>query len=70
MLRDPDAKIQGYHQPIEVKRCMSQYIYKSLHDATFKCGSFSSFGDMRSQNFLLKRGTSHKIGKFNPGKWI
>ena len=66
----PDAKNQDYHQPIEMKLCMSQYSHESMPDAKLKPGSFSSFGDMTSQNFSLKRGTSHKIEIFTPGKWI
>ena len=57
----PDAKNQDYHQSIEMKLCMSQYSHKNTPDAKFESDSFSSFGDMTSQNFPLKRGTSHKI---------
>ena len=32
-----------------------------MPDANFESGSLSSFGDMTSQNFLLKKGTSHRI---------
>ena len=56
-LRGPDAKNQGYHQPIEMKLCMNQYSHESIPDAKSECGSFSSFGDMTPQNFPLKRGT-------------
>ena len=70
MLRGPDAKNQGYHQLIEMKLCMSQYSYESMPDAKFEIGSFSGFGDVTSQNFPLKRGTSYKIRIFTPGKWI
>ena len=69
-LKGPDAKNQGYHQPIEMKLCMSQYSHKSMPDAKFESASFSSSGDMTSQNFSLKRGTSHKNRIFTPGKWI
>ena len=36
----------------------------NLANAKFEFGSFSTFGDMTSQNFPLKRGTSHKIRIF------
>ena len=52
--RGPDAKHQGRHQPIEMKLRMSHYSYKSISDAKFEAGSSSSFGDMKSQNFLRK----------------
>ena len=45
---------------------MSQYSHESMPDAKFESGSFSSFGEMTSQNFPLKRGTSHKIRIFTP----
>ena len=69
-LRGPDAKHQGYHQPIEMKLCIHQYSHKSMPDAKFESGSCSSFGDMTSQNFPLKRATTHKIRIFTPGKLI
>ena len=50
-LRGPDAKNQGYHQPIEMK-----LYHKSMPDAKFESGSFSIFGDMTSQNFTLESG--------------
>ena len=37
-----------------------------MPNAKFESGSFSSFGDMTSQNFPLKKGTSHRIGIFTP----
>ena len=37
-------------------------------DAKFKSGSFSIFGDMMSQNFSLKKGTSHQIRNTYPQK--
>ena len=58
-VRGPDAKSQSYHQPIEMKVGKSHYSYKSMPDAKFKSCSFSIFGNMTSQNFTLKRGTSH-----------
>ena len=60
-LRGPDAKNQGYYQPIGIKLCMSHYSHKSMLDAKFESGSFSIFGDMTSQMFTLKRGTSHRV---------
>ena len=70
-LRDPDAKNQSYHQRIEMKFCVSHYSYKSMPDAKFDLDTFSSFGDMTSQTFLLKKGMSHRIRIFPPppGKW-
>ena len=53
-----------------MKLCMSQYNHESMPDVKFESGSFSSFGDMTSQKFPLKRGTSHKIRTLTPGKWI
>ena len=35
-------------------------------DAKFEFGSISSFGDMTSQNFPLKKGTNHQIRIFFP----
>ena len=70
-LRGPDTNNQGYHQPIEMKVCVSSH--ESMPDTEFESDSFSCFGDMKSQNFSLKRRTSHKIQifmTFIPGKWI
>ena len=47
---------------------MSQYSHESMPDAKFESGSCSTFGDMMSQSVPLKRGTSHKIRIFTPGK--
>ena len=55
----PYTKNQGYYQPIEIKLWMGLYRHKSMPDAKFEPGSFSVFGDMMSQNFPLKKGTSH-----------
>ena len=41
--------------------CMSHYIYKSIPDAEFEAGSSYSLGDMTSQDFPRKKGTSHQI---------
>ena len=49
---------------------MSHYIHKSIPDAKFEPDSSSSFGDMTSQNFPRKKGTSHKIRLFTPGKRV
>ena len=37
-----------------------------MPDANFDSGSFSSFGDMTSQNFLLKKGESYQIRILTP----
>ena len=37
-----------------------------MPDAKFESGSFSIFGDKTSQNFVLKRGTSHRFGYLFP----
>ena len=34
--------------------------------AKFESGSLSSFGDMTSQNFPLKKGMNHRIRTFTP----
>ena len=39
-----------------------------MPDAKFESGSFSIFGDMTSQNFYLKKGTSHQISYIYPRK--
>ena len=49
---------------------MSHYGHKSIPDAKFESDSSSSFGDMTSQNFPWKKGTSHKIRLFTPGKRV
>ena len=49
---------------------MGYYGYKSIPDAKFESGSFSSSGDMTSQNFPQKKGTSHQIRLFSPGKRV
>ena len=49
---------------------MSRYSHKSMPDAKFESGSLFYFGDMTSQNFSLKKGTSHRIRLFSPGKWV
>ena len=69
-LRGPDAKNQGYHQPIKLKFGMSYYGHKSIPDAKFESDSSSSFGDMTSQNFPRKKGTSHENRLFTPGKRV
>ena len=37
-----------------------------MPDAKLESGSLSGFGDMTSQNFHLKKGTSHRIRIFTP----
>ena len=49
---------------------MSHYGHKSIPYAKFESDSSSSFGDMMSQNFPRKKGTSHKIWLFTPGKRV
>ena len=49
---------------------MIHYSHKSIPDAKFKSDSLSSFGDMTSQNFPLKKGTSHQIRLFTPRKLV
>ena len=46
---------------------MGLYGHKSIPDAKFESGSSSTFGDMMSQNFPQKMGTSHQIQLFTPG---
>ena len=41
-----------------------------MPDAKCESGSVSSFGDMTSQNFPLKKGTSHQIRIFTNGKLV
>ena len=69
-LRGPDAKNQSKHQLIEIKLCVGHYIYKGIPDAKFEVDSSFSFGDMMSQNFPQKKGTSHPIRLFTPGKRV
>ena len=49
---------------------MSHYIHKSIPDTKFEADSSFSFGDMTSQNFPPKKGTSHQIQLFTPGKRV
>ena len=49
---------------------MGHYIYKSIPDAKFEVDSSFSFGDMTSQNFPQKKGTSLPIRLFTPGKRV
>ena len=52
-----------------MKLCLRHYTHKSISDAKFESGSTSSFfGDMKSQNFPRKKGTSHQIRLFAPRK--
>ena len=45
---------------------MGHYIHTSIPHAKFEADYFSSFGDMMSQNFPRKKGTSHQIRLFTP----
>ena len=47
---------------------MCHYIHKSIPDAKFEADF--GFGDMTSQNFPRKKGTSHQIRLFTPGKRV
>ena len=49
---------------------MSHYLHKSISDAKFGTDSSFNFGDMTSQNFPRKKGTSHQIWLFIPGKRV
>ena len=49
---------------------MSHYIHKSIPDAKFEADRSFSFGDMTSQNFPRKKGTSHQIRLFTLGKRV
>ena len=67
-LRGQDAKNQGYHQPTEMKLCMSHYSLKNMPDAKFESDNFSIFGDMNVTKFLSGEGKGHRIRLFTPGK--
>ena len=43
-----------------------EHIYKSIPTAKFEVDSFSSSGDMTSQNLPWKKGTSREIWLFTP----
>ena len=49
---------------------MCHYVHKSTPDAKFEVDSSFSFGDMTSQNFPRKKGTSHQILLFTPEKRV
>ena len=49
---------------------MSYYGHKSIPNAKFESDSSSSFGDMTSQIFPRKKGMSHEIRLFTPGKRV
>ena len=49
-----------------MKLCISHYVHKSIPDAKFEADSPFSFGNMMSQNFPRKKGTSHKFGYLAP----
>ena len=63
--RMPKIKV-NIMQPIDMKLCISHYIHKSIPHAKFEADSSSSFGDMTSQNFPRKKGTSYQIRIFTP----
>ena len=49
---------------------MGHYIYKSIPGAKCEVDSSFSFGDMTSQIFPQKKGASHPIQLFTPGKRV
>ena len=49
---------------------MSHYNHNSIPDGKIEPDSSSSFGDMTSQNFPWKKGTSHQIRLFTLGKRV
>ena len=49
---------------------MSHYDHKSIPDTKFESGNSYSFGYVTSQSFPRKKGTSHQIRLFTPGKWV
>ena len=53
-----------------MKHGMSHDGHKSISDAKFESSSPFSCGDMMSQNFVWKKGTSHQIQLFTPGKRV
>ena len=53
-----------------MKLCVSHCDHKSIPDANFKSSSSSSFGDMMSQKLPRKKGMSHQIRLFTPGKRV
>ena len=58
----PRCQKSNYHQPTEMKLCMSHYSYKSIPDEKFESGSFSIFGDMTSQIFPLEKAMVIEFG--------
>ena len=51
-----------------MKFCMSHYIHKSIPDAKVEADSFSSFGDMTSQNFPSEEGSKSSNSAIYPPK--
>ena len=49
---------------------MDHYTHRGVSDAKFEAVNFFSFGDMTSQNFPQKKGTSHQIRLFTPEKRV
>ena len=61
-------KSKFFFQPIEMKRRMNHYKHRSISDAKFEAGSSSNF--TTPQNFPWKKGMSHQIRLFIPGKQV
>ena len=56
---------------VDINRLTRNLAIKRFPDAKFETGSSnSSSGDMMSQDFPQKKGTSREIRLFTPGKWI
>ena len=47
----------------KIQLSIGYYGHTSIPYAKFESGSSSSFGEMTSQNFPLKKGTSHQVRK-------
>ena len=41
-----------------------------MPDVKFESGSFSIFGDMKSQNLITDKGISYQFLLFTPGRWV
>ena len=63
-------KIKINIKPIEMKLCVSHDSHNRIPDAKFEADTSSSFGDMTSQNFPRKKGTSHQLRLFTPRKRV
>ena len=53
-----------------MKLFTSYYTHKSIPDAKLEAGSSSSFREIMSQSFPRKKGMSHQIRLFTPGKRV